>query len=119
MQSYIMNGLHVYKVTLCWLLGQLLILQQVLDRLLVLPEVDPARTVEPAKSVAVPGRDLGEFVDPAGLVEPAPLVEGGMVAATPNYGRLDVFLATRLSGPAGAFGSSTGPLRLRGIVEIY
>ena len=37
--------------------------------------MDPARTVEPAKHMAVPVIDLGESVNPAGLVEPAPLVE--------------------------------------------
>ena len=55
--------------------------------------VDCAWTVEPAKPVpvTVPGVDLGECVNPAELGEPAPLVEAGMVAATPHYGRLEVF----------------------------
>ena len=39
MQSYIMNGLHVDMVTFCWLLDRFLSMQQVLDRLWVLPEV--------------------------------------------------------------------------------
>ena len=42
--------------------------------------VDPARTVEPAKHVTVPEVDLWECVNPAGLVEPATLVEAAKVA---------------------------------------
>lgn len=60
---------------------------------------------------------------PAGHVEPAPLMEAGMVAGTPHYGRLVVFPCDKslldLLGPTGAFGSSTTPLLLRGIVGVY
>ena len=69
-------------------------------------------------SLAVPGVDLGECVISSGLVGPAPLVEAGMITSTPLYRRLEVFPCD-FAGPAGSFGSSTSPLRLRGIVEEY